>query len=92
MSTLYIFYTQTEKMLLKEIERQTADLTKAIQIGVEEVTKSGSNKLAEYIKKLNTKGIKEISIISNTQEIIASTNPQNIGKPIFCGFVLAIIS
>jgi len=82
MSTLYIFYTQTEKMLLKEIERQTADLTKAIQIGVEEVTKSGSNKLAEYIKKLNTKGIKEISIISNTQEIIASTNPQNIGKPI----------
>jgi len=82
MSTLYIFYTQAEKRLLKEIERQTADLTKAIQIGVEEVTKSGSNKLAEYIKKLNTKGIKEISIISNTQEIIASTNPQNIGKPI----------
>lgn len=82
MSTLYIFYTQTEKRLLKEIERQTADLTKAIQIGVEEVTKGGSNKLNEYVNKLNTKGIKEISIISNTQEIIASTNPQNIGKPI----------
>jgi len=82
MSTLYIFYTQTEKRLLKEIENQTADLTKAIQIGVEEVTRGGSNKLTEYLKKLNTKGIKEVSIISNQQEIIASTNPQNIGKPI----------
>ncbi|WP_353683760.1 HAMP domain-containing sensor histidine kinase [Thermodesulfovibrio sp. 3907-1M] len=82
MSSLYVFYTQTEKRLLKEIESQTADLTKAIQIGVEEVTRGGSNKLADYIKKLNTKGIKEISIISNQQEIIASTNPQNIGKPI----------
>jgi len=82
MSTLYIFYTQTEKRLLKEIEKQTADLTKAIQVGVEEVTRGGSNKLSEYINKLNTKGIREVSIISNQQEIIASTNPQNIGKPI----------
>lgn len=82
MFSLYIFYSQTEKKLLKEIERQTADLTKAIQIGVEEVTKGGSNKLTEYLKKLNTKGIREVSIISNTQEIIASTNPKNIGKPI----------
>ncbi len=82
MSILYVFYTQTEKRLLKEIERQTADLTKAIQIGVEEVTRGGSDKLTEYLKKLNTKGIKEVSIISNTKEIIASTNPQNIGKPI----------
>ncbi len=81
-SSLYIFYTQTEKKLLKEIERQTADLTKAIQIGVEEVTRGGSSKLSDYLKKLDAKGIKEVSIISNTQEIIASTNPQNIGKPI----------
>ncbi|MCS7163457.1 MAG: ATP-binding protein [Thermodesulfovibrio sp.] len=82
MSTLYVFYTQAEKKLLKEIERQTVDLTKAIQIGVEEVTRGGSNKLNEYLKRLNTRGIKEVSIISNTQEIIASTNPQNVGKPI----------
>ncbi|MCS7203550.1 MAG: HAMP domain-containing histidine kinase [Thermodesulfovibrio sp.] len=81
-STLYIFYTQMEKKLLEEIQRQTTDLTKAIQVGVEEVTRGGSNNLLEYLKKLNTKGIKEVSIISNTQEIIASTNPLNIGKPI----------
>ncbi|MCX8034241.1 MAG: ATP-binding protein [Thermodesulfovibrio sp.] len=82
MSSLYIFYAQTEKRLLEQIEQQTADLTKAIQIGVEEVTRGGSNKLAEYLNRLNTRGIREVSIISNTQEIIASTNPQNIGKPI----------
>jgi nitrogen fixation/metabolism regulation signal transduction histidine kinase len=82
MSSLYIFYAQTEKMLLKQIEKQTTDLTKAIQIGVEEVTREGSNKLSEYLNRLNTRGIKEVSIISNTQQIIASTNPKNIGKPI----------
>lgn len=82
MSSLYVFYSQAEKKLLKEIEKQTSDLTKAIQIGVEEVTRGGSNKLAEYLNRLNTRGIKEVSIISNSNEIIASTNPQNIGKPI----------
>lgn len=40
------------KKMLKEIEHQTADLTKAIQIGVEEVTRGGSNKLTEYLKSL----------------------------------------
>jgi len=79
---LYVFYTLSEKKLLKEIENQTAELTKIIQVGVEEVTGERSNRLAEYLKKLNTKGIKEVSIISNTKEIIASTNPQKIGKPI----------
>jgi len=82
MSSLYIFYGQTEKRLLKEIEKQTVDLTRAIQIGVEEVTRGGSNKLSEYLSRINTKGIKEVSIISNAEQIIASTNPQNIGKPI----------
>lgn len=82
MSTLYIFYTHIEKKLLKEIERQTVDLTRAIQIGVEEVTSRSPNRLVDYINRLNTRGIKEVSIISNTQEVIASTNPQNIGKPI----------
>ncbi len=42
----------------------------------------GQISLQNMSKKLNTKGIKEISIISNQQEIIASTNPQNIGKPV----------
>jgi len=79
---LYLFYTLSEKKLLKEIENQTAELTKIIQVGVEEVTGERSDRLAEYLKKLKTKGIKEVSIISNTKKVIASTNPQKVGKPV----------
>ena len=55
---------------------------RAIQVGVEKVTadnigaKSG---VEQYIKTLKTKGIKEISVISNTEEIIASSNPNKVG-------------
>ena len=84
-SILMFLYAESEKKLFKELERQTTELTKAIQIGVEEVTagkgKSDEARLDQYLKKLNTKGVKEISIISNADEIVASTNPQRIGEP-----------
>jgi len=80
--TIYIFYTQSEKTLIKEIERTTAELTKVIQIGVTEVTANNPYKLAYYLRQMETKGVKEISIISNAQQIIASTNPQKVGKEI----------
>ena len=66
------------------VERQTTELTKAIQIGVEEVTGSGTTdeaRLSKYLTSLNAKGVKEISIISNAHEIVASTNPSKIGQP-----------
>lgn len=84
-SILMFLYSESERKLFKELEKQTTELTKAIQIGVEEVTtgkgKSDEARLAQYLKKLNTKGVKEISIISNADEIVASTNPQRIGEP-----------
>ncbi|MBF0344982.1 MAG: HAMP domain-containing protein [Nitrospirae bacterium] len=82
---LVVFNHQLEQNLLKEIERQTGELTKAIQIGVEEVTGSGATdeaRLSKYLTKLNKKGLKEISIISNDSEILASTNLAKIGAPI----------
>lgn len=85
LSIMLFLYWQSEKALLNEIENQTTDLSKAIQIGVEEVTGSGSTdetRLAEYLKTIKSKGIGEISIISNADEIIASTNPQKIGAPV----------
>ncbi len=84
-SVLLFLYSQSEKALLTELENQTAELSKAIQVGVEEVTSSGSTdekRLQHYLKELNAKGVKEISIISNTDEIIASTNPQKIGEEV----------
>ncbi len=76
---MLLLYSQSEKALLAEIENQTAELSKAIQIGVEEVTNinySDEARLQKYLQQLNVKGVKEISIISNTDEIIASTNPK----------------
>ncbi|HCZ11967.1 MAG TPA: two-component sensor histidine kinase, partial [Nitrospiraceae bacterium] len=84
-SVLLFFYSQAEQTLFREIERQTMELTKAIQIGVEEVTASGTTdeaRLSTYLKDLNTKGVKEISIISNADEIVASSNPAKIGQPL----------
>jgi signal transduction histidine kinase len=82
-SVLLFFYSQSERALLAELEKQTAELSKAIQVGVEEVTSTGSTdqmRLYNYLKELNAKGVKEISIISNSDEIIASTNPGKIGE------------
>lgn len=84
-SVLLFFYSQSERALLAELEKQTAELSKAIQVGVEEVTSTGSTdqmRLYNYLKELNAKGVKEISIISNTDEIIASTNPMKIGEQV----------
>ncbi|MBI5101842.1 MAG: HAMP domain-containing protein [Nitrospirae bacterium] len=82
--TVYIsLYAQTERAMYEEFEKQTAELSKAIQVGVEEVTSSGATdekRLQTYLNKLNTKGVRELSIISNTDKIISSTDPKNIGK------------
>ncbi|MCE5311862.1 MAG: HAMP domain-containing histidine kinase [Nitrospiraceae bacterium] len=84
-SILMILYTQTEKRLSEELEKQARELTKAIQVGVQEVTATGETdeaRLSKYLKEQNAKGLKEISIISNADEIVASTNPEKIGQPI----------
>jgi signal transduction histidine kinase len=82
--TLITIYWQSEKNLMAQIESQTAELAQAVQVGVEEVTGGTTNetRLEQYLKSLKTKGIKEISIISNADEIIASTNPKNVGTPV----------
>ncbi len=84
-SVLTYLYSQSERALMNELEKQTAELSKAIQVGVEEVTTTGYTdemRLQNYLKKLNAKGVKEISIISPSDEIVASTNPQKIGEQV----------
>jgi signal transduction histidine kinase len=82
--TLITIYWQSEKNLMAQIESQTAELAQAVQVGVEEVTGGTTNetRLEQYLASLKTKGIKEISIISNADEIIASTNPSKVGTPV----------
>jgi signal transduction histidine kinase len=82
--TLITIYWQSEKNLMAQIESQTAELAQAVQVGVEEVTggTTSETRLEKYLTSLKTKGIKEISIISNADEIIASTNPKNVGTAV----------
>lgn len=79
---LFILYTRSERALIEKVEKHTLDLSTAIQISVEELTTEGKTdeeRLIEYLKRLNTKGVREVSIISNEEEIIASSNPRRIG-------------
>ncbi len=82
-SILVFLYYQTEKALYNEFERQTLELSRAIQIGLKEATSStltDPKRLEAYLKELNPEGVREISLISTSDRIIASTNPENIGK------------
>ncbi len=81
LSILLILHWQSERALIREFEKQTEELSKAIQVGVERVTASKVKEsgVEQYIKTLKSKGIKEISVISDSEEIIASSNPTKVG-------------
>jgi len=84
-TVLLFIYSESEKSLMIEVERQTSDLTKAIQVGVEQVTGSGKTdeaRLSKYLQEISSKGAHEISIISNAKEVVASTNPAKVGQPL----------
>jgi len=80
-SSLTIIYSQAEDKILDKLSENIDDITKAIQISVEELTYRGDStqRLKSYVDMLNKKGIKEISIVSDTSEVIASSNPKKIG-------------
>lgn len=79
--SLTIIYTRAEEALLDKVGDNIDDITKAIQISVEELTYRGDStaRLKSYVDMLNKKGIKEISIVSDKSEVIASSDPRKIG-------------
>jgi len=71
-----------QERIFNLIEEQIDDLSKAIQISVEQITTIGDTdeeRLKDYITKLKKKGFREISILSNDQKVIISSNPRKIG-------------
>ena len=85
LAMLFAIYSHGERTLMKEIEQHTNDLTTAIKMSVEELTsqeQTDEARLRDYVQQLNQKGVNEISIISNEEEIIASSNPKKVGKKI----------
>ena len=79
--SLTIIYSRTEDMIIDKVTENIDDITRAIQISVEELTYKGSatDRLKSYVDMLNKKGIKEISILSDSSEVIASSDPKKIG-------------
>jgi signal transduction histidine kinase len=80
-SSLSIIYARSEEMIIEKVTDNLDDITKAIQISVEELTYRGDStqRLKSYVDMLNRKGIREISIIGDDAQVIASSNPKKIG-------------
>ncbi len=82
LATLFILYWKAEQQLITQVERHTTDLSTAIQISVEQLTSKGRTseaRLQDYVQRLQRRGVREISIVSNEQEVIASSNPRRVG-------------
>lgn len=82
LSASYIYNVRSERDFLKRVEDNVGDLSSAIKISVEEMTSTARTdeaRLADYVTRLKNKGVKEISIISNEQTVIASSNPKRVG-------------
>jgi len=80
---LVFFYYQTEQVLFNEFQRKTSELTRAVQIGIEGASASkisDPKNLEKYLSSLNRKGVKEISVISSSDRIVASTSSDKLGK------------
>ncbi|MDC4223335.1 MAG: hypothetical protein MPW15_03565 [Candidatus Manganitrophus sp.] len=78
----YVYNVRSEKEFIQKVEDNIEDLSTAIKISVEELTSTARTdeaRLADYVGRLKNKGVKELSIISNEREVIASSNPKRVG-------------
>ncbi len=82
LAILFSLYWRAERQLITQVERHTTDLSTAIQISVEQLTSKGRTseaRLQDYVQRLQRRGVREISIVSNEEEVIASSNPRRVG-------------
>ncbi|HSB79350.1 MAG TPA: ATP-binding protein [Candidatus Methylomirabilis sp.] len=82
LAILFLMYWRAESNLIAQVEHHTTDLSTAIQISVEQLTSKGRTseaRLQDYVQRLQRRGVREISIVSNEQEVIASSNPRRVG-------------
>lgn len=80
---LFALYGKAEKDLIEGVRRHTEELSTAIQISMEQMSQSKDERGIGGFKdlaQLKRKGIKEISVINNVREVVASSNARLIGK------------
>ncbi len=83
MLTLFIMNQFSQTELVQEIQESSTEVSKAIQMSVEDLTSgtdSGPGRLRDYLKEARNKGINEVNIINNEGEIISSSDPTKVGK------------
>ena len=81
--TLFMMNQYSQNDLVHEIQESSTEVSKAIQLSVEDLTSATegqSSRLTEYLKGARDKGINEINIIDNEGEIINSSDPTKVGK------------
>ncbi len=79
---LFILNQYSQKDLVEEIQESSKEISKAIQISVEDLTSEDvvPTRLKDYLKEAKKKGITEVTIINNEGEIINSSDPAKVGK------------
>ena len=81
MLTLFILNQFAQTALVDEIQESSQEISKAIQISIEDLTSSAeTSRLTDYLAKAREKGINEINIFNIEGEIIDSSDPDKIGK------------
>lgn len=79
----FFLYSSLTDDLFRRVEKQTEELSTAIQVSVRQLAAqdyTDTEVLTGYLNALKAEGIGEISIINTDQEIIASTNPEKVGR------------
>ena len=80
---LFILNQFSQNDLVREIQESSNEVSKAIQLSVEDLTSESdveNSRLKEYLQQARKKGINEINIIDNDGEIINSSDPALVGK------------
>ena len=81
----FLIETYYERVLVGLVQNQTEDLSKALEISVQQMTSKGQTDqqlLQDYVERLSARGVSEISILSSEWKIVASSNQSKIGKKV----------
>jgi nitrogen fixation/metabolism regulation signal transduction histidine kinase len=80
--SLFLLHLYSERKLLSQLREYTEDLSTAIEVFQEQPAGEGDPQvvLQAYAQKLRQLGVKDVSMADASDEVQASTNPQNVGK------------
>src|SRR6058998_836788 len=79
---LFFTYEHYDKLLVDLVQNQTEDLSKALEISVQQLTSRGHTDqqlLQDYVERLSARGVTEISILSSERLVLASSNQAKVG-------------